>query len=272
MKFSSTTKRKLAADILIPIAVIYIIVCTAAYFFQGYLLYPASLMDPQDAPPAWERIELPVKGAGNVEAFYKEPHADRPVILFLHGNGGGISDTVVATSAYVEAGYGVLMPEYPGYWGNPGKPGQKSLAASARAGMQWLEDQGTPRSEVIIIGNSIGSGPAIETAANGAGALVIVSGMADLPDLVSRRLKVIPTFLLHDRYENEAAIMDVDAPVLIVHGDNDDLIPASHGARLAKASGGEIVTAEGGHEIVFLAKAQNLVLGWLERNGPRSPA
>lgn len=269
MKFSSTTKRKLAADILIPIAVIYVIVCTAAYFFQGYLLYPASLMDPQDAPPAWERLELPVEGAGNVEAFYREPQADRPMILFLHGNGGGISDTAVATSAYIEAGYGVLMPEYPGYWGNPGKPSQKSLAASARAGMQWLESNGTARSEVVVIGNSIGSGPAIEVAAEGAGVLVVVSGMADLPDLVSRRLKVIPTFLLHDRYENEAAIRRVEAPVLIVHGDNDDLIPAIHGTRLAKASSGDMVIVEGGHEIVFYAKAHNAVLAWLEKSGQR---
>ena len=258
--------RRIATHILMSIAAIYVIVCAAAYIFQGHLLYPASGPDPQNVPQAWERLELPIEDAGDVEAFYKAPQADRPVILFLHGNGGGIWDTIVATSAYVEAVYGVLMPEYPGYWGNPGKPSQQNLAAAARAGVQWLDENGTPRSEVVIMGNSLGSGPAIEAAADGAGALIIVSGLADLPDLARRHLKIIPTFLLHDRYENEIAIRDVDVPVLIVHGDRDDLIPTSHGVRIAEASGGDMIIVQGEHGIVFQSEAQRAILHWLEQN------
>jgi pimeloyl-ACP methyl ester carboxylesterase len=207
---------------------------------------------------------LPVEGAGLVEAFYKGAQGNMPTILFLHGNGGGISDTEVATLLYAEAGYGILMPEYPGYWGNPGKPSQSSLDAAAEAGMQWLEDEGQSRSEVIVMGNSIGSGPAIRTARKGAKQLVIISGMADLPSVVRNKFKFLPTFLLKDRYENEKSIKEVDAPTLVIHGNADELIPLDHGARLSKASDGDFLVVIGGHDIAFRALTQEQILEWLE--------
>lgn len=260
---STAAPAKILFTALISLAVIYGLVCAALYFFQDDFLYPAAGPERQATPPGWERLELAVEGTGDVEAFYKEPKADMATILFLHGNGGGIADSVFATKLYANAGYGILVPEYPGYWGNSGQPSQRSLGQAAEAGMQWLESQGLQRSDVIVMGNSIGSGPAIEVAAKGARQLVTISGMTDLREVVAHRLKIIPTFLLKDYYQNEIAIAKVDTPVLVVHGIDDDLIPISHARPLATTSGGDLVVTSGGHEIAYSQEVQQAILEWL---------
>lgn len=260
---STAAPAKILFTALISLAAIYGIVCAALYFFQDDFLYPAAGSERQSTPPGWERMELAVEDAGDVEAFYKEPKADMGTILFLHGNGGGIADSVFATKLYANAGYGILVPEYPGYWGNPGQPSQKSLGQSAEAGMQWLESKSLQRSDVIVIGNSIGTGPAIEVAAKGARQLVTISGMTNLREVVAHRLKIVPTSLLKDYYQNEIAIAKVNSPVLVVHGVEDNLIPISHARPLANASGGDLVVSTGGHEIAYSQKVQQAILDWI---------
>lgn len=249
---------------------LYLAACGAIGLFQDRFVYPGAGRKRQVAGHGWTRITYEVEEAGEVEGFHWPAEPGKPTIMYLHGNGSGLSDVANAVKTYIDHGYGILSPEYPGYWGNPGKPRERLLAAAAREGMEWLEEQGTHRTEVIIIGNSIGSGPAIKTAVNGARALILISGVAHMKDLARLHFGYLPSLFLRDPYHNEAVVSAVNRPVLVVHGTLDRLVPVEQGRRLAAAAQttyadqATYIEVVGEHDLTYRDDIQRQVLAWME--------
>ena len=84
--------------------------------------------------------------------------------VYFHGNGGTLAGSTQATRALVEAGFGVLLPAYRGYEDNEGAPSEEGLYTDGRAAIAFLRDQGVEPGRIVIIGNSIGTGPATQMA------------------------------------------------------------------------------------------------------------
>jgi pimeloyl-ACP methyl ester carboxylesterase len=191
----------------------------------------------------------------------------RPTIVFFHGNGDTTAGSRVATQAFARAGYGLLLPEYRGYAGNPGSPSEEGLYKDGRAALQWLLGHGVQGPQIVLMGNSLGSGVATEMAAeHRVAALVLVSGFTSMVDVVRTQLPFVPAGLLvRDRFDNEQKLAKIGCPTLILHGEADTLIPASQGAALAAASGHarlDIIPAKG-HELAYTAISQERTLVWL---------
>jgi uncharacterized protein len=237
------------------------------YFGQRFFFYPA----PQErlaAPPAGYRfVETKTSDGLKLRAAYRPATQGKPTLLFFHGNGDSIAGADAATRMLTEAGYGAMLVEYRGYGGNLGSPSEEGFYRDGDAAIAWLKAIGIGPERLVIIGNSIGSGPATEIALrHNPAALVLVSGFASLPFVVADLYPFIPAELMvRDRYDNKAKLGRVKSPILILHGDADTLVRPVNAQRLAKAAPKAKLgmVAGTGHELAYRPEAQQPMLNWL---------
>jgi hypothetical protein len=250
----------------IAVAGLYLAVTGLLFAGQRQMIYPAPRMTPIDRGRFREAI-LQTSDGLRLKALYQKARGDLPTLIFFHGNGDNLAGAMAATSSLAANGYGLLLPEYRGYGGNPGSPSEAGLYRDGEAALQWLREGGVPIERVVLVGNSLGSGVATElTAWNPVRGLVLISGFTSLADVAASHMRLFPVrLLLRDRYDNRAKLSRVTAPVLIVHGQRDTLIPVSHAEALARSAQNVqlVVDPATGHELAYLPQAQSAVLRWL---------
>jgi uncharacterized protein len=250
-------------------AFIFILATTSIlYFGQRYFLYPAPSERLTVPPPGYSLIETLTADGLKIRAAYRPATEGKPTLLFFHGNGDSVAGADVATQRLTGAGYGALLAEYRGYAGNPGSPSESGLYQDGEAAIAWLAARGIDPGQLIIVGNSIGSGPATEMALrHRPAALVLISGFASLPFVVSDLYPFIPAkWMVRDRFDNEAKLARIKSPILILQGDADTLVRSINAQRLARANpAAKLVIIPGaGHELAYGAKGQEAILGWLK--------
>ena len=160
-------------------------------------------------------------------------------MLVCNGNAGDRSMRAGLAVAFNRAGFSALLFDYRGYGGNPGDPSEDGLAADARAAQQWLARQPDvdPR-RIAYFGESLGAAVAVGLAVQSPpAALVLRSPFTSLPDVGAVHYPWLPVQrLLLDRYPSIDRIASVSAPVLVIAGDRDDIVPMSLSRRLYDAA------------------------------------
>jgi pimeloyl-ACP methyl ester carboxylesterase len=246
----------------------YAIILPALYFSQRSLIYPAPPRFP-DLPEGYGAVRLRTADGLELAAAYLPPRPGKPVLVFFHGNGDSWDGAAQANAVLVAAGYGVLVPEYRGYGTNPGSPSETGLYADGRAALGWLVAQGVPERQIVLVGNSLGSGVATQLASERkVRALVLVSAFSALPDIAAEKFWWLPVrSLVKDRFDNIGKLAKISPPVLIIHGLADTMIPPDHAERLAAARmGAGLVLVPGqDHDLAYSPVSQAAVLNWLER-------
>lgn len=221
---------------LLAAGLTYLGIVALAWSFQTKLIYPAPPVR-TDIPAGFAQIEYPTGDGLTLKAGYRAARGDKPTLLFFHGNGADWQSTEYVTRDLTAQGYGVLAAEYRGYGGNPGTPNEDGLYADARGAWDWLTAQGIAANRIALVGNSIGSGPATQLAAEkDAMALVLISPFDSLAETAARKMRWLPVrTLLRDRYDNLAKLPTIAEPVLILHGEADQLITVDQAQTLAAA-------------------------------------
>ena len=231
---------------------LYLAILGLVYTFQRHLMYM-----PDAAPPdamALERAGFEVAGIGPGQASLWRPpsEATAPVFLHFHGNAGSAGGRIELYDELAVGGAGALAVGYPGYGGNAGAPGETAFRAAARANYDWLIERGVPSARIVIVGQSIGSGPATWLASEVAAAgLILEAPFSAADDIAVGQFPFLPVrFLMKDRYRNIDAIAAIDMPLLWIHGDDDRVIPMASGRRLfdaAREPKAAHIMAGGGH-------------------------
>ncbi|HEX2214114.1 MAG TPA: alpha/beta hydrolase [Mycobacterium sp.] len=170
-------------------------------------------------------------------AWYFPVDGGGPAVLVCNGNGGDRAMRVALAAALNARGMSVLLFDYRGYGGNPGKPTEDGLAADARAAQAWLAAQPGVE-EIVYFGESLGAAVAVGlTMHRPPAVLVLRSPFTSLADVAAVHYPWLPVRrLLLDRYPSIDRIGSVTAPVLIIAGDRDDIVPARLSKRLYDAA------------------------------------
>ena len=249
--------------------VAYAALVALIWFKQGSMIYPAPPVR-GDTPPGFERVSYPTADGLALNAGYRSARDGMPTLLFFHGNGSDWQSTALVTERLAAQGYGVLAAEYRGYAGNRGVPSETGLYEDARGAWNWLLAQDVAAEDIVLVGNSIGSGVAVHLATEvEPRALVLVSPFDSLEETASRKLRWLPVrTLLRDRYDNASKLPGIAAPVLILHGEADSLIGVDQARALAAARPDTgIETFPGwGHDLIVNEAVQDRIAAFLARN------
>lgn len=218
---------------------------SAVYALQDRLIY---FPDPTPPPPPGllglagvERVALRTADGLALLGWHAAPtRAGAPTILYLHGNGGSLAHRAPRVQRFLQHGFGALFVQWRGYGGNPGTPGEDAFARDAEAGLGFLRERDVAASRTVLWGESLGTGIAVRIAAERPGevaAVVLESPYTSLLDLAHRHYPILPArLLLRDRYDSLSRIPLVTAPILILQGSADTLVPPEMGRRLAAAA------------------------------------
>jgi hypothetical protein len=215
---------------------LYLGLCLLVFFSQRSMLYPAPPGAREPRLHGATLLRVPGPEGSTVFALHVPAPAGAPTVVHFHGNGEQLADSGWLAQRFQEAGLGFYAVEYPGYGLAKGRgPTEEGLYASSEAALKHLhQGLGVPREQVVLQGQSLGSGVAVEMARRGYGArLILVSPYTSMVDMGAVLFPWLPVKLLaRDRFDTVSKAPQVGLPVLIIHGVQDELIPVAMGQRL----------------------------------------
>lgn len=228
---------------LAGLGVIYL-VWIALFLTQGRILY---FTDPTRRDPAElglqrareEEIRTP---DGETLVLWRADPAweGAPHVLFLHGNRRALWRRARFFRMFLAAGWGFTALAHRGFNGSTGRPSEAKNVADAQLVFDALVKAGVPAQSIVVYGESLGSGTAVQLAASRpVGGVVLHAPYDSLRDIVrSRTAWLLPRMIFRERYDSIRQIARVTAPILWIHGDHDRVIPLARGRRLYDAATG----------------------------------
>jgi uncharacterized protein len=232
------------------------------YLFQGRLLYfPTSELTatPAGAGLEHEEVWLTARDGVRIHGWYVRAGQGEPrgTVLFLHGNAGNISHRIGSIRTFVDLGLDVLIIDYRGYGRSEGRPTERGTYQDALAAWDHLVvERGIEPGRIVLFGRSLGGAVAAWLGKRTAPAGVILeSTFVSVPDLAAELYPWLPARrLVRFRYPTLERMPRISHPVLVVHSEDDEIIPVSHGRRLHEAAGGpaDFLALRGGHNDAFV--------------------
>jgi fermentation-respiration switch protein FrsA (DUF1100 family) len=241
-------------SILVFLLVGYGAMVAIVYFAQRALMYfPDRTRTPpgEAGLPEAEEVTLTVADGEKLVAWYVPAAEEKPVILYFHGNGGPMVHRVRRFRGLIAGGNGLVALSYRGYGGSSGSPTEEGLLADAAAAYAFAAAR-YPASRIAVFGESLGTGVAIWLAATSPVARVLLQApYTSIADVAAAAYPFLPVrFLLKDRYRSDERVARVTAPVLVIHGERDRVVPIEYGERLyalIRAPKKFVRFPEGGH-------------------------
>jgi fermentation-respiration switch protein FrsA (DUF1100 family) len=216
-------------------------------FLENWFLFHAVRADQHwMAPPAGlqvQDVELTCADGTPIHAWWTAPSGWQPAqgaMVYCHGNAGNLSHRGEALVNWQERmGFAVLIFDYPGYGRSRGKPSEAGCYAAGEAVLDWLvQVQRLGPEDIILYGSSLGGAIAIDLATRWpCRALVIHSAFSSFPDIAQKTFPFMPVrWLVRNQFNNVKKLPHCRAPVLVVHGTADTLVPFRQGERLFDAA------------------------------------
>jgi hypothetical protein len=197
--------------------------------------YPLGFEPPEEYGLHLEEVWIRAVDGVRLNAFYFSKPSSRKVLLWFHGNAENIGYGLEQMKAFTELGVSILEVDYRGYGKSEGKPDEAGLYRDAEAAYRYLLDaRRFPPEEVIFFGQSLGGAVAVDLASrHPCGGLILQSTFTSARDM-ARRMFAIPLFayVIKSRFDSLGKMARVRAPVLIVHGTNDEIVPFVMGQQL----------------------------------------
>jgi len=234
---------------------LYVGLATMIYFAQRSLMYfPDTLHTAPAAAGLAEAVEVSLTASDGVKiiAWHVAPRDGKPVILYFHGNGGALRYRVERFRKLITDGIGLVALEYRGYGGLSGNPSEQGLIADAEAAYAFAAAR-YPPAQLVLWGESLGSGVAVALAAEKpVGRVILEAPFTSALAVGERHYWYLPVrLLMKDQFRSDERIAKVTAPLMIMHGVHDRIIPYAMGEQLfdlANKPKHIVRFLDGGHE------------------------
>jgi len=223
--------------IILTFLLIYFFILFTTYFFQRNLLYHPKENNYFGDPLLVSIEKVKIKTQDNIEllSWYHNKNINNyKTILFLHGNAGSLENRIHKINHFKDMNINFLLVAWRGFSGNEGKPTEEGLYEDARSAVRWLKSKGILEKNIIIYGESLGTGVATEIAQkkNFAG-IILESPFTSMIDAGKTKYPYLPVrFLLKDKYESNIKIKNIKSPILIMHGKVDNIVPFYMGKKI----------------------------------------
>ncbi len=203
------------------------------YVSQRALLYPGARLTLAPESASWgESVKIRTPDGETLHGLYSQGKPDMPSVLFFLGNADRVSNYGFFARALASRGVGLLAISYRGYPGSTGTPSEAGLLIDGIAAFDWLSARS--ENEIVVLGQSLGSGVAVNTARQRpAAAVILVSAYLSVLSLAQMHYPFFPVgLLIKDPFRSDLRIAQVTQPKLFIHGRRDTIIPLSSGEAL----------------------------------------
>lgn len=270
---------RIAASLIGTAIAAYLALLGILYVYQRDMQYHPHAVVPDPAGsivPEMAAVRIETEDGLRPLAWWAPP-ADRtrPVIVYFHGNGGTVASRAGQARILLDAGYGVLLAGYRYNAGAGGEPSEVGLIADGHAAVEFLRVRGFPLERMVLYGESLGTGVAVAIAAGReVGAVILEMPYTSIADVAQDHYSFVPVrWLVKDSFDSLSRIGRIRAPLLVLHGEDDQLIPVRF-ARALFAAAPEPKEAHfipgGRHGGLYELGAGNLVLDFLDRRFART--
>ena len=218
----------------------YVLLLIVVFFFQRDLLYHPSednyiKNEVAKEPTEIEKVKITTNDKIDLTGwFYNKNLENFKTILFFHGNAGSLENRTYKLNHFKDLDLNFLIIAWRGFSGNKGKPNEMGLYEDAASAIKWLKTKGIEEKNIILYGESLGTGVAVEIAQNKNYAGVILE--SPFTSMVNMGKKYYPFFpvslLLKDKFESYKKINNISVPVLIMHGKVDKIVPYDMGKKM----------------------------------------
>ena len=217
--------------------VIYLILLTLIYINQRKLLYLPSENNYLDDPInfTYNEFFIEVDKDVKIKSWLIEKDLKKyKTILFLHGNAGNLFNRSYKLNRLNELNLNVLIISWRSFSGNLGEPNETNLYGDAKKAVKWLNDRGVETKNIILYGESLGTGVAVEIGqTNKFNSIILESPYTSMVKAAKIYYPYLPVnLLLKDKYNSEKKIKNIKTPILIMHGKKDNIVPFYMGKKL----------------------------------------
>ena len=272
-------------DLLLVVAAFVAIVLFLRWREPHMLYYPDRTIDqtPDQLGLKYDDITLTASDGVKINGWFVHapdaPRSPRSTILFLHGNAGNISHRMEKLQILADLGADTFIIDYRGYGRSEGQPNEQGTYRDAQAAYEYLTNgaPGQPRlgetplrhfsgnralppQSIIVYGESLGSAVAVDLATKRpVGGVIIEEAFTSVGDVGQKMFPFLPVrWLVRNKYDTLSKIGRINAPLLIFHSRDDELIPIRHAQRLFAAANEpkQLVELTGGHNDAFAVSGE----------------
>jgi len=227
-KTTSLSMRRIIFRILKIAVGFYFIVCLLLFFFQEKLIFFPQKLEKGykfSFDQKFEEIDIKTKDNTSLNGILFKAGSTKGLIFYLHGNAGSVQSWGGVAKTYTDLNYDVFMLDYRGYGKSEGSIDGQSLFfqdiqdAYGELKKKYTEDK------IIVLGYSIGTGPAAKVASmNNPALLILQAPYYSLTDMMRHTYPIIPTFILKYKFKTNDYIKSCKMPIVIFHGDQDEVV------------------------------------------------
>lgn len=223
------------------LGILYLLFCGLLFFAQDALIFHPRALGPDHSYGSYEEEWIELSDGERLNALWLRKPAAKGVILYLHGNVGSNGRSLYQTRSIVDLGYDLFLVDYRGFGKSTGEvDGEAAMTEDLQAVYDRLK-RDYAEENIVLLGYSLGSGPASYLAANNAPkAAVLVAPYRSLLAMKNEFFWMFPDFLMKYRLDNAAHLAAASCPVTLLHGTADELIPFSMSQQLAAIDPGRI--------------------------------
>ena len=215
----------------------YIGITIFIYFYQRNLLYHPSENNYLNDKITFNYEEIFIETDKKIKLkswFIKKDLDKFKTILIFHGNAGNLFNRVYKLNELNKLDVNILLISWRGFSGNKGKPTEKNLYRDADESVKWLNNQGVISKNIILYGESLGTGVATELGTSNAfGGIILESPFTSIANAAKIYYPYLPvSIILKDRYDSIGKIKNINTPIFIMHGKMDNIVPQQMGLEL----------------------------------------
>jgi fermentation-respiration switch protein FrsA (DUF1100 family) len=258
-------------NLLLSLAGIFALIVIMGRLLHRYFIYipDRSRIAPKDAGLlSVEEVVFKAADGTKLVAWYQPARGPKPTLLYFTGNSGNVANRAGKIRTIAADGYGVFMLNYRRYGGSEGRPSEARIAADAVSAYDYLRGLGVAPHDIVAYGESLGTAVATRLALQRhVAALVLEAPFTSILAVGKMLWKYFPLDLIMvDQYRTVDRIGEVKAPLFIVHGARDAIIPLDHARHVFHAANEPkslVVVPQAGHNDLFDRGAWDKVRGFL---------
>ena len=224
-------------EIIIGLLAVYILVLILLFIFQRNLMY-----HPDENNYFGDKLEVKIekvkiKTSDDINLlawFHKKDLKKFKTIVYFHGNAGKLENRIHKLNHFKDMKVNFLIIAWRGFSGNEGKPSEEGLYEDGNSSIRWLKNLGLTEKDIIIYGESLGTGIATEIAQNkNFAGLILETPFTSMIDAAKNFYPYIPVdLILKDKYKNNVKIKNINVPLLVMHGEEDQIVPFWMGKKI----------------------------------------